>query len=71
MKDEGIGFSKDKLGVIFSQFRQVDETPTRQYGGLGLGLTVAQKFAAILNGRLWAESNPGEGSTFWISLPIK
>ena len=71
VKDEGIGFSKDKLGVIFSQFRQVDETPTRQYGGLGLGLTVAQKFAAILNGRLWAESNPGEGSTFWISLPIK
>ncbi len=71
VKDEGIGFSKDKLGVIFSQFRQVDETPTRQYGGLGLGLTVAQKFAAILNGRLWAESNPGEGSTFRISLPIK
>jgi len=71
VKDDGIGFSHDKLEIIFSHFRQVDETPTRQYGGLGLGLTVAQKFAAILNGKLWAESEPGKGSTFYISLPLK
>ena len=71
VKDDGIGFSNDKLEIMFSQFRQVDETPTRQYGGLGLGLTVAQKFASILEGRLWAESEPGKGSTFWISLPLK
>lgn len=71
VKDDGIGFSKDKLEVMLSQFRQVDETPTRQYGGLGLGLTVAQKFAVILNGRLWAESEPGNGATFWISLPLQ
>lgn len=70
VKDEGIGFSKDKLEVIFSQFRQLDETPTRQFGGLGLGLTIAQKFTSMLNGRLWAESEPGKGSTFWISLPL-
>ena len=69
VKDDGIGFSKDKLEIIFSQFRQVDETETRQYGGLGLGLTVAQKFTSFLNGRLWAESEPGKGSTFYISLP--
>ncbi len=69
VKDEGIGFSSDKLEIMFSQFRQVDETPTRQYGGLGLGLTVAQKFAAILNGRLWAESEAGKGSVFYISIP--
>ena len=71
VKDDGIGFSNDKLEIMFSQFRQVDETPTRQYGGLGLGLTVAQKFASILDGRLWAESEPGNGSTFWISLPLR
>jgi len=71
VKDEGIGFSNDKLNVMFSQFRQGDETPTRQYGGLGLGLTVAQKFATFLNGRLWAESEPGEGATFWISMPLR
>lgn len=71
VKDDGIGFSNDKLQLMFSQFRQVDETPTRQYGGLGLGLTVAQKFATFLNGRLWAESEPGQGATFWISLPLQ
>ncbi len=70
VKDEGIGFSNDKLNLMFSQFRQVDETPVRQYGGLGLGLTVAQKFATFLNGRLWAESEPGAGATFWISMPL-
>jgi signal transduction histidine kinase len=69
VKDDGIGFSNDKLEIMFSQFRQVDETPVRQYGGLGLGLTVAQKFATFLNGRLWAESEPGKGSVFHISLP--
>jgi signal transduction histidine kinase len=71
VKDDGIGFSKDKLEIMLSQFRQIDETPTRQYGGLGLGLTVAQKFASILNGRLWAESEPGNGATFWISMPLQ
>jgi len=69
VKDDGIGFSNDKLETMFSRFRQVDETPTRQYGGLGLGLTVAQKFATFLNGRLWGESEPGKGSTFYISIP--
>lgn len=69
VKDEGIGFSSDKLEFIFSGFRQVDETPTRQFGGLGLGLTVAHKFAVMLNGTLWAESKPGIGSTFCISIP--
>lgn len=69
VKDDGIGLSEAELKFIFSQFRQVDESPTRQYGGLGLGLTVAQKFATMLDGRLWAESEPGKGSTFYISMP--
>jgi signal transduction histidine kinase len=71
VKDEGIGLSKEDLEFIFSDFRQVDETPTRQYGGLGLGLTIAQKFTNMLDGKLWAESEPGKGSTFWISLSMK
>lgn len=71
VKDEGIGFSKDKLEIIFQQFRQIDETQTRQYGGLGLGLTVAQKFVELLEGNMWAESEPGKGSTFWFSIPYK
>lgn len=71
VKDEGIGLSKEDLEFIFNDFRQVDESATRQYGGLGLGLTIAQKFVSILEGKLWAESEPGRGSTFWISLPMK
>lgn len=71
VKDEGIGFAKDKLDIIFQHFRQVDETQTRQYGGLGLGLTVAQKFVELMDGNMWAESEPGKGSTFWFSIPYK
>ncbi len=69
VKDDGIGLSEEELEFIFSDFRQVDESPTRQYGGLGLGLTIAQKFASMLDAKLWAESSPGKGSTFYISLP--
>jgi len=71
VKDDGIGFAVENLEIMYSRFRQVDESPTRQYGGLGLGLALAQKFAIMLNGRLWAESEPGHGATFWISLPMQ
>ncbi|MEI8048250.1 MAG: HAMP domain-containing sensor histidine kinase [Bacteroidota bacterium] len=71
VKDEGIGFENDKMELMLSQFRQGDEGPTRQYGGLGLGLTLAQKFAAMLQGHLWAKSQPENGSTFFISIPYK
>jgi signal transduction histidine kinase len=71
VKDEGIGFSKDKLDVIFQNFRQLDESQTRQYGGLGLGLSVAQKFIELLGGTMWAESEPGKGSTFWFAIPYR
>jgi signal transduction histidine kinase len=71
VKDEGIGFSKDKLDVMFQRFRQLDESQTRQYGGLGLGLSVAQKFVELLGGTMWAESEPGKGSTFWFAVPYR
>ena len=71
VKDDGIGFPTEKLELMLSQFRQVDESPTRQYGGLGLGLTLAQKFVAILNGKLLAKSEPGKGSIFYISIPYQ
>lgn len=71
VKDEGIGFSKDKLDIIFQRFRQLDESQTRQYGGLGLGLTVAQKFVELLGGSMWADSEPGKGSTFFFSIPYR
>lgn len=71
VKDEGIGFSRDKLEQIFQHFRQVDESDSRQYQGLGLGLTIAQKFIRSLGGELNADSEPGKGSSFWFSLPYR
>lgn len=71
VKDEGIGFEQDKADVIFKSFRQVDDSSTRKYGGLGLGLTVAQKFTELMGGELWAESEPGKGSIFHFTIPYK
>lgn len=71
VKDEGIGFEQDKADVIFKSFRQVDDSSTRKYGGLGLGLTVAQKFTELMGGELWAESKPGKGSIFHFTIPYK
>lgn len=71
VKDEGIGFEQDKADVIFKSFRQVDDSSTRKYGGLGLGLTVAQKFTELLGGELWAQSEPGKGSILYFTIPYK
>ena len=71
VKDEGIGFEQDKADVIFKSFRQVDDSSTRKYGGLGLGLTVAKKFTELMGGELWAESEPGKGSIFHFTIPYK
>lgn len=62
--DSGIGIARDKLETIFDAFAQEDSSITRKYGGTGLGLTISQRLAAALGGRLWVESEPGRGSTF-------
>ncbi|MEN1759854.1 PAS domain-containing sensor histidine kinase [Anoxynatronum sibiricum] len=64
VRDTGIGIPKDKLDYIFQRFSQVDESHTRAYGGLGLGLAVAREEAAMLRGFITAESTPGRGSEF-------
>lgn len=70
VKDTGIGFPQAKLDIIFQRFRQVDDSNTRTFGGLGLGLTLSQKFVEIIGGQMWGESKPGAGSTFYFTLPI-
>lgn len=71
VKDTGIGFPQEKLDIIFKCFRQVDDSNTRSFGGIGLGLTLSQKFVEMMGGRMWAESKPGAGSTFYFTLPIE
>ena len=68
-QDEGIGIPQDKLEKIFETFYQVDGSATRQFGGLGLGLAVAERIVKVHNGDIWAESKVGKGSTFHVLLP--
>jgi CheY-like chemotaxis protein len=71
ISDTGIGIPKDKLASIFEEFTQVDSSTTRNYGGTGLGLALVKKFAQMMGGKAWAESTPGEGSTFILEMPAR
>ncbi|MBN2520882.1 MAG: PAS domain S-box protein [Bacteroidales bacterium] len=71
VKDTGIGIGKDKLNEIFDMFRQEDTSNTRKYGGTGLGLTISKNLVELLGGNMWVESEKGEGSAFYFSLPYQ
>ncbi|GEM_PF-2226076 len=71
VKDSGIGIPKDKQRLIFERFRQVDDTFNKKYGGTGLGLAITKSLVDNLGGRIWLESEPGKGSTFYFTLPGK
>lgn len=67
--DTGIGIPPEQLDAIFEEFRQVDGSTTRQYGGTGLGLTITKKLCILLGGDIYVQSRLGEGSTFSFTLP--
>jgi signal transduction histidine kinase/ligand-binding sensor domain-containing protein len=67
--DTGVGIPEDKQREIFEAFSQADTSPSRRYGGLGLGLTISSRLAALMDGKIWFESGP-EGSTFHLSVPF-
>jgi signal transduction histidine kinase/ActR/RegA family two-component response regulator len=69
--DTGIGIPQELHEKIFEPFRQADLDITNIYGGTGLGLTISQKFAELLGGRIWLESKPGNGSVFYFTVPNK
>ena len=70
IKDTGIGIDKKQKKVIFHKFRQADELLSRKYDGVGLGLSISKHLVELLGGKIWVESEPGEGSTFSFSVPI-
>jgi signal transduction histidine kinase len=67
--DDGIGISPEKQRHIFEPFFQVDSSSTREYGGTGLGLTLAKRYVEAHGGHIWVDSELGRGSRFTVSLP--
>ena len=68
--DTGKGIPQESQSLIFEMFRQLDSSKTRQYGGVGLGLYIVRKLAALIGAEVSVESRPGCGATFTVSIPI-
>ena len=69
VRDQGRGIPADKRETIFGRFQQVDASDAREKGGTGLGLAICRSLVEQHGGRIWVESTPGEGSTFFFTLP--
>ncbi len=69
VKDTGIGISNENQKLIFDIFRQADDSDTRKYDGVGIGLSIAKRFTEFLGGDIWLESDEGKGSKFYFTIP--
>jgi len=70
VEDTGPGIAKEDQEKLFKPFSQVDASPTRKTGGTGLGLSISRNLVEMHGGRIWVESEPGKGSTFYFTLPV-
>lgn len=71
IRDSGIGIAQERHETIFQTFSQGDSSATRRHGGTGLGLAICQRLVAMMEGRLWVESEEGQGADFLFEIPLK
>jgi len=71
IRDTGIGINTEQQAQIFAPFSQADASTTRRYGGTGLGLAITRQLVGLMGGRLWVESEPGQGSRFHFTLELQ
>ncbi|KHK02492.1 response regulator [Desulfovibrio sp. TomC] len=70
VSDTGPGIADDKIGYVFNRFSQVDDGLSRQFGGLGLGLAIVQRFVGLLGGCVCVDSTVGQGTTFYVTVAV-
>ena len=69
VRDTGIGIPPERMDRLFKLFSQVDSSTTRNYGGTGLGLAISRRLVELMDGHIWADSEPGRGSRFHVEIP--
>jgi signal transduction histidine kinase len=71
VSDTGIGIPVEKQNLIFERFVQLEQTPNHLYGGTGLRLSIIKGLVGLLGGKIWLESEPAKGTTFYFSFPCE
>jgi signal transduction histidine kinase/CheY-like chemotaxis protein len=71
VRDTGIGIPPERADRVFQRFSQVNASTTREYGGTGLGLVICKHLVELMGGRIWFESQPGKGTMFAFTLPVR
>ena len=71
VSDTGIGMTKEQMAKLFRAFQQADSSTTRKFGGTGLGLAISRRFCQIMNGDITVRSEPGQGTTFTMRIPVE